>query len=191
MQARKAMEDEKIIRLIRSRDEKGLELLLERYQKFILYLLNGILGSHPQDLEECFNDIRLKLWNNIDSYDENQSNLKTYITHVARNSAIDRYRKINREDQYLDKSIDFHEEQNGTMPNEQSAEEIVFNEENKKMVIRAIKKLKKKEQELFVRRYYYMQSIRQIANELGRSEKTIEGRLTKIRKNIREYMKEV
>lgn len=185
------MEDEKIIRLIRSRNETGLEVLLEKYQTFILYLLNGILGAYPQDLEECLNDIRLKLWNNIEVYDEERSSLKTYITHIVRNSAIDKYRKINREEQYVDKSIDFQEEQTSTMPNEQSAEEIVFDEENKKMVIQAIKKLKKKEQELFVRRYYYMQSVRQIADELGRSEKTIEGRLTKIRKNIRENMKEV
>jgi RNA polymerase sigma-70 factor (ECF subfamily) len=185
------MEDEKIIRLIISRDEKGLELLLEKYQSFILYLLHGMLASYPQDLEECFNDIRLKLWNNIESFDATRSSLKTYITHIVRNAAIDKIRKIKREQRYIDKTINFDEGYLGTVANEQSAEEIVFNEENKKMFLSAIKKLKKKDQELFFRKYYYLQPNAQIAEELGRSEKTIEGRITKIRKKIKQYVKEV
>jgi RNA polymerase sigma-70 factor (ECF subfamily) len=185
------MEDEKIIRLIAEQNEQGLIALRKKYQPFIDYLLHGMLGAYPQDLEECANDIELKLWNGLKQYDENKSSLKTYITHVVRNTAIDRLRKLEREHQHIDQNVDLNEKSQEHSGQVQSAEDVVFSTDTKNLVLNAISKLKKSEQEIFYRKYYYLQPVAQIAAELDCSEKSVESKLFRIRKKLQKYVEEV
>lgn len=185
------MEDEKILRLIAQDDEKGLYELQKKYQPFIEYLLRGTLSKYPQDMEECLNDVKLKLWNGLKTYDNNKSSLKTFITHIVRNTAIDRIRQISRREHHIDKNLDVIEESDRGNECGKSAEEIVFLEEQKQQVLEGINKLKNTDKEIFLRKYYYLQSVAQIAAELDRSEKSIEGKLSRIRKKLKSILKEV
>ncbi len=185
------MEDEKILCLIRQNKEKGLEELQKKYHYFIEYLLWGVLGKYPQDMEECLNDIMLKLWNNLKSYDSNKASLKTYITHIVRNTAIDRIRKINRDESYIDKNMDMMQENFRENGSSKSAEEIVFTREDKQILIAELEKLSTLDKEIFLRKYYYLQRVEQIASEMNRSEKSIEGKLSRIRKKLKKIAKVV
>lgn len=188
------MEDNEIIELIKNEDEQGLIELQEKYGSFIEYIIRSILSKYPEDMEECFNDIRWKLWTGLKSYDGSKSSLKTYISHIARNAAIDCIRKINRHELHMDKNVDMIYENYSETQSTKSAEEEVFNSEKEmflqKKLLQEIDHLKKTDKEIFLRKYYYLQSVLQIAAEMNRSEKSIEGKLSRIRKKLKKALED-
>ncbi len=85
------MNDRQIITFIKNRNEKGLSILYDIYAP----VLNGIIISIVKSeviAEEILQETFLKIWNNIGSYDEKKSSLFTWISRIARNTAIDHYR---------------------------------------------------------------------------------------------------
>ena len=84
--------DEKILNLIRQNSNEGMQLIQKEYSAMIKYIVGGILSTE-EDKEECINDVYLKIWQNISTYDSAKSKLSTCITSIARNAAVDRIRK--------------------------------------------------------------------------------------------------
>ena len=50
------MTEEDIIELIKSQENAGMEALADKYGKLLSYIISGILGKRPDDIEECVND---------------------------------------------------------------------------------------------------------------------------------------
>ena len=67
-------------------------------------------------------------------------------------------------------------------------EEALLRQERKKAVSRALDRLSSQDRLLFYRKYYYMQSNAQIASELGLTERAVEGRLYRLRKQLRKML---
>ena len=88
--------EEELIRLLCTREEKGLSLLQQEYGGLLHYVVWGILQV-PQDVEECMNDIFLGIWRNIDCFDESKGSFLNWAAGVARLEAIDTLRKVQRE----------------------------------------------------------------------------------------------
>jgi RNA polymerase sigma-70 factor (ECF subfamily) len=61
--------EEEIIRLIRQKDEKGIELIAHHYEKLIRYIAATILRDRDSAVEECLNDVYLKIWTYGAQYD--------------------------------------------------------------------------------------------------------------------------
>jgi len=74
-----------------NRNEDSLRLLQKSYGNMVHYIVRNIL-QNQQDVEECIGDIYLKIWNGADSYDSSKGKLATWLTAIARNTAIN-YRK--------------------------------------------------------------------------------------------------
>lgn len=84
-------EDKKIISLIKLKKEEGLSLLYKKYASAI----NGIIIRIVKDArvsEEILQKVFLKVWNKIDDYDEEKSQIFTWMRTIARNMAIDKIR---------------------------------------------------------------------------------------------------
>ena len=77
------MPDSEIIRLILSKDERGLAELLNRYGPLIRYVITPILKS-PEDVEECLSDIVMRVWDKIRLYDSSCGSFKGWLTAVSR-----------------------------------------------------------------------------------------------------------
>jgi len=97
--------DQQILLKLRKRDQSGLTLLYENY----LNALNGIAfnilnsKSHSEDaIQRAF----LKIWNNIDQYDESKSTLFTWMAQITRNTAIDIKRLKSFENENKSESLD-------------------------------------------------------------------------------------
>lgn len=85
------MEVKEIIVLIKNKDEKGLSFLYDNYGNTLLGLILRIV--HSQELsEEILQQVFLKIWNKIESYDELKSSFFTWMARIARNAAIDQSR---------------------------------------------------------------------------------------------------
>lgn len=68
--------DKEIYSLIKKRSEKGMELLINEYAPLIKAIVKKHLYNFPQYHEECINDVYLKIWNNITSFDKEKNILK-------------------------------------------------------------------------------------------------------------------
>ena len=89
------MPDSEIIRLILSKDERGLTELLNRYEPLIRYVITPILKS-PEDVEECLSDITFRIWDKIRLYDSSCGSFKGWLTAVSRNTALNHAAKLRR-----------------------------------------------------------------------------------------------
>lgn len=168
--------DERISQLIFDRDEEGLALLRKGYGGMIGYIVRGILRD-SRDVEECVSDVYLRLWNNF-SFDPQKGRLSTWITTVARNTALNRLKAQGHQESGL-------EEAGGS---EDSVEAFALRRERTAELRRAIDDLSPEDTELFYRKYYYLQSTARAAAELGTTERAVEGRLYRIRKKLRQRL---
>ena len=77
-----------ILALLRQRDEQGVQLLFEHYGGALNTIVQQVIPD-PRQSEEVLHDVLLKIWTNIDKYDESKSRLYTWMARLARNTAID------------------------------------------------------------------------------------------------------
>lgn len=172
--------EEELIRLLCTREEKGLSLLQQEYGGLLHYVVWGILQV-PQDVEECMNDIYLRIWEKADHYQTEKGTLRVWLTTVAKHAALDYAKSRNRR---LEIPFSELEEMFGSSLPESSPEEIVLQKERMADWKDCIASLKPGERNLFYRRYYYLQSERQIGAELGMTKRAVEGKLYRIRKKL-------
>ena len=84
--------DEKIIALLREGEQEGLTLLQGSYGNMVRYIVRGILRDE-QDTEECVSDVYLRVWERFSGFDAEKGSLSTWLTAVARNTAVDALRR--------------------------------------------------------------------------------------------------
>lgn len=77
-----------IILSIKQGEESGLRLLYTHYSGAIYGIIHRILNKQEES-EEVLQSVFLKIWNNIDSYNESKATLFTWMAQIARNAAID------------------------------------------------------------------------------------------------------
>lgn len=169
--------DEQIIERLRAGDAEGVTLLQTQYGPMVRYIVRGILHD-AQDAEECISDVWLRVWQKCASFDPEMGTLAAWVTAVARNAAVDRLRRRRAPDEAFD-------EQDGSSP---SPEDEVLRRERTRQLQRTVDALGAAEQQLFYRKYYYLQSTAQIAAEMGLTERAVEGRLYRLRRRLQKAL---
>ncbi len=173
------MRETEIPRLIRSRDESGMEELLRHYGPLMRYVIDPILRDRHRT-DDCLSEAAMRIWDKIDTYDENKGSFAAWVTAITRNTALNMLRKTSRHPE---------EELTDELPSrEPTPEELVLREERRSELRAALEKLTQKERNLFYRKYYYRQSTEQIAAELGMTARSVEGKLYRIRKKLQKRM---
>lgn len=99
------MEVNQVITLLKAKDEKGLSYLYDNYSGSLNGIIFRIVGSEKL-AEEILQKTFLKVWDKIHSYDEQKSTLFTWMSRIARNSAIDVKRLKSFENSKNTESID-------------------------------------------------------------------------------------
>ena len=170
------MKDRDLIDALKCGEEGALQELMGRYSGLLRYVVRPILCDEG-DIEECLSDIYWKLWKNRDVFDFSKGSVTAWFTVVARNTALDRVRRKREDPEPLDTIRD--------VPAVESPEEILLRKERLRALMDVVNSLKEKERDLFYRKYYYCQSSRQIAAELGLTVRAVEGRLRRLRQKLR------
>ena len=183
--------DEEIVELLAAGDEKSIELIAERYEKLIRYIAVTILRNRESSVEECINDVYLKIWTHGARYDYRKASLKTYIKAITRNTALNHLRSLKR----LEELEGFDESdtlQSEYIDYSQNLEQKVIQKEEVQILNQILTSLRRKDRELVLRRFYYLQSTRQIAEAMSMTENAVDSKLSRLRKKIKKhYEKEV
>ncbi len=174
------MQDQEIIELLLQKNEKGIEILLKHYEPLIKYVIAPILPN-PQDQEECLSEVTLRVWKGIDQFDSCRGSWNAWLTAIARNTALNHARH-NSHHKHTENVTE------NMLSEKPTPEEIILQKERQEALSRAIQRLTPNEKILFYRKYYYLQSTAQIASELCTTERSIEGKLYRLRKKLREML---
>lgn len=179
------MEDERIIQLYFLRDETALEYTADKYGSRLRSLSFGIT-SDEQTAEECENDTYLEAWNAIPPSDP-KTYFYAFLARIARHIAIDRCRerKSLKRNAHI---VELTDEFAACLPASDGIESKI----NAKMLGEAISRylltLSDEKQVIFMRRYFYLDSIADISRRLSVSESKVKTTLFRIRNNLRDYL---
>lgn len=178
------MEDSRIIELFFSRSEQAISELAYKYGKVCRKIAVNILNN-VEDAEECVNDAYLGAWNSIPPQKPNP--LVTYICKITRNVALKKYRynTAKRRNGYYDISLSELEE---CIPSARQDIASCTGEELTKVIENFLNTLDKKSRVMFVKRYWYAESVKEIAEEFGVTENSISVKLLRIREKLRKYL---
>lgn len=178
------MTDQDILMLVLNKDESGLNLLAERYEKLLVYIVAGILGSRVRDIEECVNDTYLKFWKNAEAFDMEKASLSTYLKVIARNTALNRLRDIRRHE---DKTHgeDFSDIAAAYADYSQNIENQIARKEKVEHLNKVIASLPDADRELVIRKYFYVQSSKVIAQAMSMTVTAVDSRLSRLRTRMK------
>lgn len=171
------MTEEELIKNLKKSNTVALEELIRRYTRYVSSIIARILGGSLDDCDELTSDVFLAAWNNRDKLQEGK--LKGYLGAIARNRAFDLL-KSRQETLPLEDNIILVEEQ--SQRNE--AEKL----DTSMLLQKALSLLDKQQRELFVRHYYYGQTIGEAAQEMGLNLSTAKTWLCRGREKLKEIL---
>ena len=178
------MEDSKIIDLFFERSEQAIGELDSKYGKTVTKTAANILGNR-QDVEECTNDTYLGVWNSIPPHRPNP--LVSFVCRIARNLAVSKLRAgtAAKRSSGLDLVLDELAEM---VPSRMDVEADYEAKELAEAVNRFLAGLCYDDRYLFVRRYWYADSVKDIAGAMHVRDSRVSLRLFRLREKLRKSL---
>ena len=178
------MEDNKIVDLYFERSEEAIVQTQEKYGKYCYSIAYSILNSEP-DSEECVNDTYNSAWNSIPPH--RPSRLSTFLGKITRNVALNRYyhnRALKRSTN-IEVAID---ELGDVLIKDNEFDSVADETVLKDTINRFLSSLSKENRIIFVRRYWYLDSIRDISDLCGISESNVKAKLLRTRSKFKLFL---
>ncbi|MBE6968134.1 MAG: sigma-70 family RNA polymerase sigma factor [Ruminococcaceae bacterium] len=181
------MDDAKIVQLYWDRNEQAIPATADKYGNYCASIAINILGN-KEDAEECVNDTYMKAWNAMPPH--RPGILSAFLGKIIRNLAFNRY-KHNTADKrgggvmpaVLDELSDLT-----------SGKDEVEHEINRKELVKAIDafldSLSPEKRSIFISRYWYTDSVSEIARRHGMKEGAVSMTLNRVRIKLRNCLLE-
>lgn len=178
------MEDSAIIELFWSRDQSAIPLAQEKYGRRLRALAKRLLGSE-EDAEECVSDALLRLWDSIPP--ARPGSLGAFAAKIVRNLSIDRWRRGRARERETGLDV-LSAELEDCLPPSPSAEETAERREITACLERWLGTLSKDDRTLFVRRYFYGETVESVARQRGVPANRLTQRLFRLRNGLRQAL---
>lgn len=179
------MEDEKLIELFWNRSELAIQETSNKYGGYLRRISMNILES-AEDAKECVNDTYLKVWNSIPP--QRPGVFQSWIGRIARNISLDRYRHEHAKKRgghgmdillsELEECITYPDSWKRESSDEQIAEALN----------QFLQGMKKENRMIFVRRYWYGDSVGEIAQHFSMKESKVKTSLYRSRNMLRRHL---
>ena len=179
------MKDEQIVDLLFQREEAGLAACRDKYERYLSSVGRRILSAE-EDVEECVSDTYLAAWNSIPP--AKPGNLGTWLGKVMRRKSIDRVRRESAEKRKETAASVSFEELSAILADGADFTEELEAQELGERISRFLNALPKQDRQLFVRRYYYYDTVAALAKLFGLSESAVKMRLKRTRDRLKEVL---
>lgn len=180
----KDLEDSKIIDLFFERSEQAVIELSDKYGKRCTAVAKNILND-IRDAEECVNDAYLAVWNTVPP--EKPNPLLTYLCKIVRNLAVKRYRANTAKKRNSHYDIAFHE-LSETLKSKENIEDELEEKRLSSAINGFLQSLDKENRIMFVQRYYFSESISDIALSFGISSHAVSVKLSRLRERLKKHL---
>jgi len=178
------LSDGEIIEMFFDRNESAIEETQKKYGKYCHNIIWNIL-KNSEDIDECVNDTYLCVWNKIPP--ERPTFFPAFIAKIARNLALKRYEYNNAQKRKSDMLVSMAELTNDVCLGTDDSDKISEIE-----LVDIINSFLKKEKEIvrnvFIRKYFFFDSIRSIALRYSISESKVKNILFGSRIKLKEYL---
>lgn len=177
------MEDYQIVNLYWARSEGAIEQTRIKYGKMLTGVSVSLVQSY-EDAEECVNDTYLAAWNSMPT--ERPSYLGAFLAKIVRRLSISRYRLSHAEKRGGADALTA--ELTDCIPSSYDVEKQFENGQLTDALNRFIRGLDSEKRYIFLRRYFYSDSLADIAASLKISEAKVKTTLHRIRKALNDYL---
>lgn len=178
------MDDTRIISLYWEKDETAIKETSSKYGRLCTYIANNILSCR-EDSEECVNDTYLAVWNAIPTQRPNR--FSVFVSRITRNLALKRYEYLSAAKRSPGAVTSLEELGDCVSGTEQIESEI-----EKRLIESAINHFLwqqgEEKRNVFIRRYWYFDSIAAISQSTGFSQSKIKSMLYEMRQKLRKYL---
>jgi len=177
------MEDEKIIELYFARSGTAIEETRQKYGAYCTTIAYNILAN-VEDTEECVSDAYLHTWNAIPP--TKPKSFRTYLGKITHNLALTKFRRNNAQKR-SGLTLVLDELQLASLDDPVDKVEC---KELSKTISEFIRSLSVKNQRVFVLRYWYFDSISNIASKTGMTDEQVKAGLYRMRKSLRRHLEQ-
>ena len=180
------MEDLQIIELFFKRSEEAINALNEKFGRYCSSIARSILGN-AADSEECVNDALLHVWNSIPP--KRPDSLKAFVGRITRNLALDAYDKRTSQKRGGGQIPLVLDELTEVVGKNADPSELMEAEELNELINNFLAALPAEKRVIFMKRYWYLNSVRDIAIDQGMSEANVKTTLFRIREQLRDELR--
>ena len=178
------MEDSKIVELYWERNESAISETQEKYEKYLSKIAYNILAD-IEDSKESVNDTYLRAWNSIPPH--KPVRLSAFLAKITRQISIDIYRKKTAKKRVgseytlsLDELFD--------CASSDSPEKEVDMKALSTAINRWLSSVSDTQRKVFACRYFYFDSVKDIAKHLELSESNVKSLLHRARLDLKNYL---
>lgn len=176
------MEDEKIVALYWARDEKALEETAAKYSRYCYSIAYNVLSS-PEDAEESVNDTYAAAWDAMPPH--RPAVLSAFLGKLTRRIAIDKWRRRNSEKRGGGEVPLVLEELKDCIAPDSDVQAKLEGKLLAEVIREFVGKLPRTEQQVFLCRYWYLDSVESIARQFGFSRSKVKSMLHRTRQKLR------
>lgn len=178
------LEDEQLVKLYFDRSEDALYETSKKYGSYVKKIAMNILGDY-EDTIECENDAYLALWNAIPP--NRPQSFIAFLGKIVRNLALNKveYNAAKKRSNKLSVVLDELEE---CVSGKESVEDSYLEGELAATINKFLEKLKKDQRIMFVKRYWYGESVKTISEDMGVGESKVKTTLFRIRNDLKVYL---
>ena len=179
------MEDAEIVALYWARNEDAITQTKAKYGAYLNRVANNILAD-LEDSQECVSDTLLAAWRSMP--DNRPENLRTYLGKITRQVSIDLYRRRNRMKRYASEYAISLEELGDSFTDGRTPEDELNARLLTETVNRFLRTLPDEARNTFIGRYYFFDSVKNVARYCGMSESKCKSMLYRTRQSLKVYL---
>ncbi len=179
------LEDHAIIDLYWAREERALMESDVKYGGYCRSIAYQILRSR-EDSEECVNDTWMRAWNAMPP--QRPGILSSFLAKITRNLSLDRWKLSHAEKRGGGQLPVALEELGDCVPDRKTVEKTVELRELTRVLDRFLRNLPEKEACIFLRQYWFVDSVRDIAGRYGMAEGSVKSTLYRTRQRLKLYL---
>ena len=177
------MDDQQIIDLYFDRNEQAITETDVKYGKLCHSIAYNIL-SNREDSEECVNDTYIGVWNAIPPTRPN--NFMAFVCRIARNLSLKRLEFLKREKRSADVLLSL-DELAAVLPDERYAPDV-SDEDVGRLISQFLRTQKEDVRNVFIRKYYFFDSVKEIAERYSFTESKVKNMLFYTRNKLKDYL---
>lgn len=181
------MEDHDIIDLYFKRQERAIQETENKYSNYLFTISFNILKNR-QDVEETLNQTYYKVWQKIPP--EKPRNFKAFLSKITRDLSIDLYRKFRTKKRGQSQYDIALEELGDVLSDRNDPLEEVLKEELVKDIEAFLMTQPEKSRQVFLARYFYFDSIKEISHDLDLSPENTKTILSRTRQRLKKHLLE-
>ena len=178
------MEDNRIVELYGERNEQAIKETSLKYGGLCTHIAQNILSSY-EDSEECVNDTFFAVWNAIP--DERPNRFSAFVSRITRNLALKKYEYLSAAKRNP-AAITSLDELGDCVSGTNSVESEIEKRHIERTIDKFLWRQSEEKRNVFIRRYWYFDSIENICKSTGFSQSKVKSILYGMRQKLRGYL---